>query len=110
MANVDAKLIKQAVLNLMLNAVQALGQKNGGELILSATANESGATIDVIDTGGGISPESLGSIFDAYYSTKKGGTGLGLAMSRRIVEEHGGEIVVSSEVGKGSDFKVVLPR
>ena len=106
----DPKLIKQAVLNLMLNAVQAmLDQNGGGELILSATAQEHEAIIDVIDTGKGILPEALASIFDAYYSTKKGGTGLGLAMARRIAEEHGGRISVTSEVGKGSDFRVHLP-
>ena len=109
-ANVDAKLIKQAVLNLMLNAVQAMSAKNGGELILSASAGEDESIIDVIDTGGGIPPEALANIFDPYYSTKKGGTGLGLPMSQRIAEEHGGKIVVSSEVGKGSDFRVRLPN
>lgn len=106
----DPKLIKQAVLNLMLNAVQAMGEKNGGgELILSASSQPGEAIIDVIDTGRGIPPDALASIFDAYYSTKKGGTGLGLAMARRIVEEHGGRISVASEVGKGSDFRVHLP-
>jgi signal transduction histidine kinase len=109
----DPKLIKQAVLNLMLNAVQAMTESNGGrggELILSASARDGQAVIDVIDTGRGINPEALASIFDAYYSTKKGGTGLGLAMARRIAEEHGGKISVTSEVGKGSDFQIHLPR
>ena len=110
--NADAKLIKQAVLSLMLNAVQAMTDRNaerGGELILAASKRDGEAIIDVIDTGRGIPPEALGSIFDAYYSTKKGGTGLGLAMARRIAEEHGGKISVTSEVGKGSDFQVHLP-
>lgn len=109
----DAKLIKQAVLNLMLNAVQAMaerdGRERGGELILSASHRDGEALIDVIDTGPGISPEALARIFDAYYSTKRSGTGLGLAMARRIAEEHGGRITVSSEVGKGTDFQVHLP-
>jgi signal transduction histidine kinase len=112
MVSADPKLIKQAVLNLMLNAVQAMSANNGGkggELILSASANDGEAVIDVIDTAGGIPAEALASIFDAYYSTKKGGTGLGLAMARRIAEEHGGKITVSSEVGKGSDFRLHLP-
>jgi signal transduction histidine kinase len=116
MANVDAKLIKQAVLNLMLNAVQAMAERKGerdggggGELILSASRADGEAIIDVIDTGPGISPDALARIFDAYYSTKRGGTGLGLAMARRIVEEHEGRITVSSEVGKGTDFRVHLP-
>jgi signal transduction histidine kinase len=111
--NADAKLIKQAVLNLMLNAVQAMSAAQqsggGGELILSASRHDGEAIIDVIDTGPGIPPDALARIFDAYYSTKKGGTGLGLAMARRIAEEHGGKITVSSEVGKGTDFRVHLP-
>jgi signal transduction histidine kinase len=111
--NADAKLIKQAVLNLMLNAVQAMaerdGRERGGDLILSASGQDGEARIDVIDTGPGIAPDALERIFDAYYSTKKSGTGLGLAMARRIAEEHGGRITVSSEVGKGTDFQVHLP-
>jgi signal transduction histidine kinase len=107
MADVDAKLVKQAVLNLMINAVQAMS--NGGELILSAATKEDWAIIDVIDTGPGIAPEALDKIFQAYYSTKRGGTGLGLAMARRIAEEHGGELTVASELGKGSNFSLRLP-
>ncbi len=111
-ANVDAKLIKQAVLNLMLNAVQAMAERTGdpgGELILSAAHRDGEAIIDVIDTGPGIDPKNLSEIFNAYYSTKRSGTGLGLAMAKRIAEEHGGRITVSSEVGRGSDFQVHLP-
>jgi len=103
----DSKLIKQAVLNLMINGMQAM--LSGGEMILSVSIAGSIAVIDVIDTGRGISPEALDKIFQAYYSTKKGGTGLGLAMAQRIVREHGGTIAVTSEVGKGSDFRVQLP-
>jgi signal transduction histidine kinase len=108
----DPRLLKQAVLNLMLNAVQAMADSNGdrgGELILSASKNNGEAIIDVIDTAAGIPPDALAQIFDAYYSTKKGGTGLGLAMARRIAEEHGGKITVTSQVGKGSDFQIHLP-
>jgi len=107
-APVDEKLVKQAVLNLMLNAMQAM-DGNGGELILAAGRSPGEATIDVIDTGPGIAPDALDKIFQAYYSTKKSGTGLGLAMSRRIADEHGGTITVRSEPGKGSDFTIHLP-
>jgi signal transduction histidine kinase len=107
MANVDVKFIKQAVLNLMLNATQAM--PNGGELILSAKTVDSFARIDVIDTGGGIPPEAVKSIFMAYYSTKRGGTGLGLAITQRIAREHGGSLNVETEQGKGSDFYLLLP-
>jgi signal transduction histidine kinase len=105
--SVDAKLIKQAVLNLMINATQAMA--GGGELILSASQVDGVARIDVIDTGPGIGAEAMKNIFNAYYSTKKGGTGLGLAIGQRIAKEHGGSLKVTSEVGKGTDFYLLLP-
>jgi len=104
---VDPRLIKQTVLNLMINALQAM--PNGGEMILSASGDNGQAVIDVIDTGPGIPPDAVDRIFQAYYSTKKGGTGLGLAMARRIAQEHGGELAVRTQVGKGSDFRITLP-
>jgi signal transduction histidine kinase len=107
-ADVDAKLIKQAVLNLLINGLQAMGD-GGGDLILSLSMQGKRAVIDVIDTGPGIPPETVDRIFQAYYTTKKGGTGIGLAMARRIAEEHAGEIGVRSDVGKGSDFWIALP-
>ena len=62
-----------------------------------------------VDTGVGISPENLPRVFEAYFTTKKGGTGLGLPTTRRIIEEHGGHITVQSEPGKGTSFRVELP-
>jgi signal transduction histidine kinase len=106
-AEVDPRLIKQMILNLMINALQAM--PSGGELIVSADVAGEDAVVDVIDTGAGISAEAKEKIFQAYYSTKKGGTGLGLAMAQRIVQEHGGTLAVTSELGKGSDFRVKLP-
>ena len=103
----DERMMKQAMLNLMINAVHAMPQ--GGELILSARRKDDRAVIHVVDTGRGMEPEVLERIFQAYYSTKKGGHGLGLAISKRIVEEHGGTIGAVSEVGKGTDFRVELP-
>jgi signal transduction histidine kinase len=106
-ASVDPKLIKQALLNLMLNGVQAMNQ--GGELMLSLAERDGFAEIEVVDTGPGIPPDAIERIFQAYYSTKRGGTGLGLAMTRRIVVENGGELSVKSEVGRGSAFTMRLP-
>jgi signal transduction histidine kinase len=103
----DERHMKQALLNLMINAVHAM--PNGGELILSARRDGGRAVIDVIDTGRGIEPDALPKIFQAYYSTKKGGHGLGLAISKRVVEEHGGTLSAVSEVGKGTDFRIELP-
>ncbi len=104
---IDPRLIKQTILNLMINALQAM--PGGGELILSASADGDYAVIDVIDTGSGIPADELDKIFLAYYSTKKGGTGLGLAMSQRIIQAHEGQLTVNSTPGKGSDFRVRLP-
>jgi signal transduction histidine kinase len=67
------------------------------------------ASVVVSDNGRGISPQHLPNIFRPFYTTKGEGTGLGLSLARRIVEEHHGRIEVSSEVGKGSKFEVVLP-
>lgn len=107
-ADLDPRLIKQALLNLMLNGMQAMGE-NGGDLILSVAADSSNTTIEVIDTGRGMPEEVRAKMFQAYFSLRKGGTGLGLAMAKRIIEEHGGRISVCSEVGKGTDFRIVLP-
>jgi len=102
---VDAALLKQAMLNLMINAVQALEQVPEGsrELILQL---EPTGTIHVIDTGPGIAAERVSEIFRPYISTKKGGTGLGLPIANRIVQEHGGRIVVYPAPGRGADFAI----
>ncbi len=106
-ASVDAKLIKQALLNLMLNATQAMS--GGGELMLAVERQDEDVVLSVTDTGQGIAADDLARIFEAYYTTKKGGTGLGLPMTRRIVEEHGGSVRVQSEVGRGTRFLLILP-
>ncbi|GIK18020.1 MAG: two-component sensor histidine kinase [Leptolyngbya sp. PLA2] len=115
-AVVDAAHLKQALLNLMLNAVQAmagLGDDRPRELIVrtghEGASDGASFVIHVIDTGPGIPAETLGRIFNPYFTTRSGGTGLGLPTARRIVEAHGGRIEVHSEVGKGTDFTVVLP-
>ncbi len=107
---VDRKYVQQALLNLLLNARQAI-QESGkhGEIFVTTKKRDAHAVISVTDTGPGISAEALPRIFEAYYSTKKGGTGLGLPTARRIVEEHGGRLTVSSEPGKGTSFTISLP-
>lgn len=107
-AAVDEKLIKQAILNLMINALQAM-PPSGGEIILAARREDDHVFLDVTDTGQGMDPATAKRIFDAYYSTKRGGTGLGLAIAQRIIHEHGGEIRLTSEPGKGSEFTIQLP-
>lgn len=120
-ASVDEGLLKQAILNLMLNAVQAMalraaddGAARPRELILrlareSAAAEPAEVRIHVIDTGPGIEATRRDAIFRPYMTDKPGGTGLGLATTRRIVEEHGGRIRLWSEPGRGSDFAICLP-
>ena len=104
---VDEKLMKQALLNLMINAVQAMDA--GGELLVKVAAQRGRGVVEVIDTGPGMAPDEVGRIFEVYYSTKKGGTGLGLPTTRRIIQEHGGGIRAESEPGKGTRFVIVLP-
>jgi signal transduction histidine kinase len=103
----DTTIFKQALLNLFVNARQAMPL--GGELIVRVVRHGNFAEITVTDTGVGMSPETLERCFDIYYSNKKGGTGLGLSTTRRIVEEHEGTITVVSEPGRGSSFSIVLP-
>ena len=105
---VDERLLKQALLNLMINAVQAMPEA-GGEVLLTARRDNGRAVLEVADTARGMPPEALARIFQAYYSTKPGGTGLGLAIAKRMVDEHGGHISVTSEVGKGTLFRIELP-
>jgi two-component system sensor histidine kinase HydH len=71
--------------------------------------SEDSVILYVSDTGIGIPPENLPHVFDAYFTTKKGGTGLGLPTTRRIIEEHNGHISVQSEPGRGTSFRVDLP-
>jgi len=103
----DPKLLKQALLNLLINAEQAMPR--GGDLMVRTGVAQDTIAIEVTDTGSGIPAEKLPEVFDAYFSTKKGGTGLGLPTVKRIVEEHGGEVTVESEPGKGSSFRIALP-
>jgi signal transduction histidine kinase len=103
----DRDLFKQALLNLLLNAQQAMPE--GGEVTIQAYAEPPGVCLNVIDTGQGMAPEVMAKAFRPFFSTRGGGTGLGLATTRKIVEAHGGTIEVQSEVGRGTKFTVCLP-
>jgi signal transduction histidine kinase len=105
----DTGQIHQVLLNLMLNAIQAMDEGGPGQVDVTVEARDSQAVVSVSDTGKGIKPEHLANIFRPFFTTKGHGTGLGLSLARRIVEDHGGTILVESEVGKGSTFKVMLP-
>ncbi len=103
----DSDQIHQVLLNLLLNAVQAM--ENGGTVRVEIGSREGYASVVVSDTGRGIPAQLLPNIFRPFFTTKGNGTGLGLSLARRIVEEHHGRIEVSSVVGKGSRFEVLLP-
>ena len=103
---VDRQQFRQAVWNLCLNAVQAMPE--GGELRVTMTAGDR-LVLRVSDTGEGIEAADLGHIFEPFFSTKADGSGLGLALVHRIVQDHGGEIDVHSRPRVGSTFTVTLP-
>lgn len=125
----DSQQLSQAFVNIILNAIQAM--EKGGELIVKtdvgemvylgsgkkdATKKDSGRQtpvksvfIEITDTGPGIAPENLKSLFDPFFTTKAKGTGMGLPITLRIIEEHKGSIKVKSEVGKGTTFLITLP-
>jgi hypothetical protein len=103
----DSDQIHQVLLNLLLNAVQAVD--GPGAVQVKIASLDGYASVVVSDTGRGISPQNLPNIFRPFYTTKGEGTGLGLSLAHRIVEDHHGRIEVSSIVGKGSTFTVLLP-
>jgi signal transduction histidine kinase len=103
----DPAQIQQVLLNLLLNGIQALEGKGRVRVELASEAGF--AVVRVRDNGKGIAPERLVNIFRPFYTTKGGGTGLGLSLSRRIVESHGGKIDVASTPGQGTEFTIRLP-
>jgi signal transduction histidine kinase len=103
----DSDQIHQVMLNLLLNALQAIDNK--GIVEVKVARRNASAVVEVIDNGRGIPPENLPNIFRPFYTTKGDGTGLGLSLARRIVEDHQGRIDVTSTVGKGTTFAVILP-
>lgn len=105
---VDSEHIKQVLVNLLLNAAQALPNQTG-EVIVSSVSTSEGVEINIKDNGTGIPSENLPRIFDPFFTTKDRGTGLGLAVSSKIIEIHHGHIWVESKVGEGSTFYVFLP-
>jgi PAS domain S-box-containing protein len=101
--------IQQALLNLVLNAMEAM--PDGGQLCVSTSRTDAplGVSVSFADTGPGIAPDALPHIFDPFYTTKSEGLGLGLYITRNIVEEHRGRIEVESLFGEGATFTVWLP-
>ncbi len=99
--------LTQVFLNLIVNAVEAMPE--GGTLTVISTQRDSRLAIEVQDTGPGLTPEEAARIFEPFYTTKAGGTGLGLAVSYGIIQQHGGRIEVHGVPGQGTTFTVLLP-
>jgi signal transduction histidine kinase len=103
----DARLVRQAILNVAINAVQAMPR--GGRLIVRTRREGDSALVELEDTGAGIPHEVRERIFEPFFTTKASGTGLGLAVVRRIVEGHGGQVRVESVPGQGTTFTLRFP-
>lgn len=103
----DRDQMKQAFYNVIKNAIEAMNQR--GTLRIRTDKDDTHVLITFHDSGSGISPENLSRVFEPYFSTKKSGTGLGLLVVRRIVREHGGELSIQSEEGRGLTLSIRLP-
>lgn len=104
----DEQTLYSALLNLVKNSLEAM--PDGGQLLARTRLTRRGVALDLIDTGCGMDSQSALKMFDAFYSTKSGGSGLGLPTARKIFEAHGGRISVQSEVGRGTQFTIDLPQ
>ena len=103
----DRVQLQQVLMNLMLNGMEAMGER-GGELTISTRSEPGAVLVSVSDTGLGIASGQLEEIFSAFYTTKAGGTGMGLAISRAIIESHGGRLWATANPGRGASFHFTL--
>ncbi len=104
---IDREAMYGVLLNLMLNAEQAM--PDGGQLVVRTYPRPDGVGLDLIDSGCGMDAATQQRIFEAFYSTKRGGSGLGLPIAKKVIEAHGGAIAVESESGRGTRFSIALP-
>ena len=103
--------LQQVILNLILNAIEAMSGIDEGsrELLISTEGEASGVIVSVRDLGLGLDPQSVDRLFDAFYTTKSEGMGMGLSISRSIIEAHGGRLWVSANVPRGAIFQFTVP-
>jgi signal transduction histidine kinase len=106
---IDANQIRQCLINLVRNAADAVSANGGGNVVLRTRGDRGRVEIAVEDDGVGIASEVLPRLFDPFFSTKKGGSGLGLALTQQIIRDHGGEIHVATRVGRGTTFTLSVP-
>jgi signal transduction histidine kinase len=107
----DRVQLQQVVLNLILNAVEAMGSAEAGprELLISTEQDYVGVLVAVRDSGPGIAPTHIERVFEAFYTTKSGGTGMGLSICRSIIDAHGGRLWVETNEPRGAVFQFTLP-
>jgi two-component system, NtrC family, sensor histidine kinase HydH len=103
----DREAFHGALLNLVLNAEQAM--PNGGQLVIRTYGTANGVALDLIDTGCGMDEATRAKIFETFFTTKRGGSGLGLPTTRKIIEGHSGEMTLQSEPGRGTQVTLHLP-
>src|SRR5262249_7544303 len=110
-ALVDVAQLRQCLINLVRNATDAVVAKRGGTVTIKTSRDTHSRRIEiaVIDDGVGIDPAVVPRLFDPFFSTKEGGSGLGLALTQQIVKDHGGDLRVTSTVGRGTTFTVSVP-
>jgi signal transduction histidine kinase len=102
--------LEQVLMNLMLNAIEAMRDANGSMTIASKATEDGHLLISVSDNGVGIPTDKIDRVFDTFFTTKPQGTGMGLAISRSIVESHGGRLWAASDSDRGSTFRFTLPN
>jgi len=103
----DSFQLKHAILNLLLNALQATPP--GGSVVITTGKGPGGVSIEVRDSGEGIPADKLERVFEVFFTMREGGTGLGLPITRRIIDEHGGSLALVSEPGRGTTARILLP-
>ena len=107
----DRVQLQQVLMNLMINGIDAMkGAIGGGELTIKSEVGDTQLLISVSDTGVGLPPEQAQQIFKAFFTTKDNGTGMGLPISRSIIESHGGRLWVAAKSGRGATFQFTLPK
>jgi len=109
MIKIDPALIRQVLLNVIQNGLHFMANMERKELKVTTIQDVNNVVVEISDTGPGIPEENIKKIFEPFFTTKPSGTGLGLAVSNRIIESHKGRIEVESRLGHGATFKIILP-
>ncbi|ODA43959.1 sensor histidine kinase [Thermodesulfovibrio sp. N1] len=109
MLDIDIDLMKSCLLNIIKNSIYAMKDKEVKNLFIKTELIEDEILIKITDTGSGVAEELIEKIFEPFFSTKKGGLGLGLPLAKKVIEEHGGRIEFSSKLGQGSEVNIYLP-